>query len=373
MPEYFYTAKSFEGDVKTGVLQAQDQSGLAKILRQDGYFLLSASLEEKGIKKKGFSFSIPFLSRVSLADKLFFIRNLEVMIAAGISLPRAIEVLAGQTRSKKFKTALFEISDKIIKGENFSSSLKKYSNIFPELFQNMIEVGEETGTLEDVLKTLTQQMEKEYELRSKVMGALIYPAIVITAMIGIGVLMLIMVVPKLAETFDELGVTLPITTQIVINSGVFMATYWYIVVLIVVVIVVLFRYILKTKSGKKSFDMLMLKLPVISPIVKKTNAAYTVRSLSSLFSAGVPIIRTLEIVSRSLGNFYFREAMLDAAEQVKKGSKLSEALKRHEAIYSMIVIQMIEVGEETGEKKRQTPLKIYQPLLSQVSCSWWER
>jgi len=103
MPEYFYTAKSFEGDVKTGVLQAQDQSGLAKILRQDGYFLLSASLEEKGIKKKGFSFSIPFLSRVSLADKLFFIRNLEVMIAAGISLPRAIEVLAGQTRSKKFR------------------------------------------------------------------------------------------------------------------------------------------------------------------------------------------------------------------------------------------------------------------------------
>jgi len=349
MPEYFYTAKSFKGEVQTGVLAAQNQSELAKLLHQDGYFLISATLEEKNAKKSRIAFSIPFLNRVSLADKLFFTRNLEVMVGAGISLPRAIGVLAGQARSKKFKAALLDIADKIIKGENFSSSLKKYSNIFPELFQNMIEVGEETGTLEEVLKTLTQQMEKEYELRSKVVAAMIYPAIVITAMVGIGILMLVAVVPKLAETFDELGVELPLTTRLVISSGVFMADQWFLMITAFVVIVLFFRYLLKTKAGKRGFDKVMLKMPIISSIVRKTNSAYTVRGLSSLFSAGVPIIRALEIVSRALGNIYFREAMIDVAEQVRKGSKLSEAMSRHSDVYSSIVTQMIEVGEETGE------------------------
>src|SRR3989338_7251929 len=322
MPEYFYTAKSFKGEVQTGVLAAQNQSELAKLLHQDGYFLISASLEEKNAKKRRIAFSVPFLNRVSLADKLFFTRNLEVMVGAGISLPRAIGVLAGQARSKKFKAALLDIADKIIKGENFSSSLKKYSNIFPELFQNMIEVGEETGTLEEVLKTLTQQMEKEYELRSKVVAAMIYPAIVITAMVGIGILMLVAVVPKLDENFDELGVELPLTTRLVISSGVFMADQWFLMITAFVVIVLFFRYLLKTKAGKRGFDKVMLKMP---------------------------IIRALEIVSRALGNIYFREAMIDVAEQVRKGSKLSEAMSRHSDVYSSIVTQMIEVGEETGE------------------------
>lgn len=349
MPNYFYTAKSFGGEIKTGVLSAKDQSELAKVLHQDGYFLISADIEESAHKKKKLSFSIPFFNGVSLSDKLFFTRNLEVMVGAGISLPRAISVLAEQARSKKLKDALIDISNQITKGDNFSGALKKYTNIFPELFQNMIEVGEATGTLEEVLKTLTQQMEKEYELRSRVTGALIYPAIVITAMIGIGILMLIVVVPKLADTFKELNVELPATTQLIISSGVFMADKWYLVVSLLVILVLGIRHILRTKSGRKGFDKLLLKLPIISSIVKKTNSAYTVRGLSSLFSAGVPIVRALEIVSGALGNFYFREAMRDVAEQVRKGSKLSEAMKQHSNVYSSIVTQMIEVGEETGE------------------------
>src|SRR3990167_5466041 len=128
MPEYFYTAKSFKGEVQTGVLAAQNQSELAKLLHQDGYFLISATLEEKNAKKSRIAFNIPFLNRDSLSDKLFFTRNLEVMVGAGISLPRAISVLAEQARSKKFKSALLDISDQITKGDNFSGALKKYSN-----------------------------------------------------------------------------------------------------------------------------------------------------------------------------------------------------------------------------------------------------
>ena len=349
MPEYFYTAKSFKGETKSGVISSKDQSELARILHQEGYFLISASLEEKEVKTKKTLISLPFLGGVSITEKMFFTRNLQVMIGAGISLPRAIRILAGQARSKKFKAALSNIADEITRGKNFSDSLKKYSNIFPELFQSIIKVGEETGTLEETLKTLTQQMEREHELKSKIKGAMLYPAVIICAMLGIGIVMLIMVVPKLAETFKELNIELPLTTRLIISLGTFLAEKWYLAVAIIVVILLLLRTILKTKIGKRIIDKTVLKIPIISSITRKTNSAYTARTLSSLFSSGVPIVRALEVVSGSLGNFYFKRAMADAAEKVRKGSKLSEALKFHENIYPTIVIQMIEVGEETGE------------------------
>ncbi len=213
----------------------------------------------------------------------------------------------------------------------------------------MVKVGEETGTLEEALKTLTQQMEKEHELRSKIKGAMIYPAVIICAMIGIGILMLIMVVPNLAKTFEELNIELPFTTKLVISLGTFLAQKWFFAIMIVIVFFFFLRLILKTKTGKRAIDKLVLKIPIISSIVKKTNSAYTARSLGSLFSSGVPIARALEVVSRALGNIYFQEAISDAAEKVRKGIKLSEALRPYENIYPTIVIQMIEVGEETGE------------------------
>ena len=349
MPEYFYTAKSFKGEVKSGILSAKNQSELARILHQEGYFLISAGQEEKEIKKRKFSISLPFFGGVSLAEKMFFTRNLEVMIGAGISLPRTLRILAGQVKSKKFKITLLDITEEITKGRNFSDSLKKYPNIFSELFQSMLKVGEETGTLEEVLKTLTQQMEREYELRSKIKGAMVYPTVIVSAMIGIGILMLIMVVPKLAETFEELNIELPLSTKIVISLGTFLAQKWFFAILIVIAFFFLLRLVLKTKTGKRIIDKLVLKIPIISSVVKKTNSAYTVRSLGSLFSSGVPIVRALEVVSRALGNIYFQEAISEAAEKVRKGSKLSEALRPYENIYPPIVIQMIEVGEETGE------------------------
>jgi len=349
MSLYFYTAKSLKGEPRSGTLEAKDKSELARVLRQEGYVLISASLEEEDIKRKKFKISLSFLRRVSLTEKMMFTKNLQVMIAAGISLPRALGTLALQARSKKFKEALLNIAEEITRGKSFSDSLARHPNIFPELFTSMIKVGEEAGTLEEVLKTLTQQMEREYELKSKIKGAMIYPAVIICAMIGIGILMLIMVVPKLAETFKELNIELPLTTRLVIGLGVFLAKKWYFGILIIIGLFFIFRTILKTKRGKRMIDSLSLKIPIISPIIKKTNSASTVRTLSSLFASGVPIVRSLEIVSAALGNIYFREAMAESAEKVRKGSKLSESLKPYQDIYPSIIIQMIEVGEETGE------------------------
>lgn len=355
MPKFFYTAITSNGERKQGAMEAKDEHGLAQALRQEGLILVEATLEKEKPKRdirtlleswQGF---LPFLGRVSLKDKIFFVRNLRIMIASGLPFPRALRILSEQTKSKKFKETLLDAAEGINKGESFSKSLERHPEVFSELFQNMIRVAEEAGTLEDVLKVLAEQMEKEQELKSKIIGALIYPAVIIAAMVGIGVLMLIVVVPQLAKTFEELEVELPATTQFVISLGVFLAEKWYWALLIVFILLILLRVALRTQRGKRAFAWLVLRFPVISALVQKTNSAATVRTLSSLIAAGVPLVRSLEIMSRALGNIYFREAVREAAQKVKKGEKLARALKPYAGLYPALVLEMIEIGEETGE------------------------
>jgi len=353
MAKYFYIAKSLKGEEKSGIMEVKNERELARVLHQEGYILVRAELEASSPGKRTLTKflwgSLSFLSGVSLTEKLMFARNLGVMIAAGIPLPRILRTLAGLSRSKKLKTALLTIEAKVIKGKGFSDSLAEHPDIFPELFTSIIKVGEETGTLEDGLKILTQQMEREHELKSKLLGALTYPAVIISAMLGIGFLMLVTVVPKLAETFAELNVELPPTTQLVIKIGNFLANFWYLIPFIILIFLLLSRMVLKTKEGRKAIDALGLKAPIISSLVIKTNSASTVRTLSSLISAGVPIVRALEILSGSLGNVYYKQAIRETVEEVKKGGKISDVLRKYENIYPALVTQMLGVGEETGQ------------------------
>jgi len=348
MPRYSYIAKSLDGRTHSDTLEAKNERELAKILRREGYILIKAKSEEEKYKKK-FAISISLFGKVKTVDKMMFARNLRVMVAAGVSLPKALKILAAQTQSKKFNRAILSTSEEIIKGKSFSVALSKHPTIFSELFVSMIKVGEEAGTLEEVLRVLTDQMEKEHGIKSKIKGAMIYPLVIILAMIIIGVLMMIMVIPKLAQVFADLKIELPVTTRTVIAAGIFLSKFWYLLPIAVLIFLFLAKAFLKTKAGKLIVDTLVLKIPIIASIIKKTNTAYTARTLSSLITAGVPIVRSLRIVSRTLGNIYYKEALLKAAEQVEKGSKLAVALRQYEKIYPTLLIQMIEIGEETGE------------------------
>ena len=351
MPRYFFTAKSKKGEPYSGSREAKDERQLARILRQEGYILISAAPEEEKKEKPWARWQrlIPFLDKVSLKEKMMFARNLQLMVSAGVSLPKALQSLSQQSQSRKFKKTLLNISDQIIKGESFSDALAKHPDIFPHLFYNMVKIGEESGTLEKNLGIAARQMERENDLKSKIKGAMMYPAVIISAMIGIGILMLVMVVPKLAQTFQELEIELPLTTRIVIGLGRFLSEKWYLVILFVFAWAAAFRFILKTKAGKRAWDAFSLRVPVISTLVKRTNAAYTVRTLSSLIAAGTPLLTALRIVAGTLNNFYFKQALTQSIEKVKKGQKFSQALKPYQDLYSVAVIQMIEVGEETGQ------------------------
>jgi type IV pilus assembly protein PilC len=168
-------------------------------------------------------------------------------------------------------------------------------------------------------------------------------------MVGIGILMLVLVIPKLAQTFTELGVELPLTTRIVIFLGTFLAQKWYLFLLIIIIVLFLFRMALKSNRGKKILASFALKIPIISTLVKKTNTAIFARNISSLIMAGVSIVRSLEIISTTLGNLYFKEAVKETAEKVRKGEKMAQALKSYQNLFPSLVLEMIEIGEETGE------------------------
>ena len=348
MQRFSYNAKSLAGELRSGVMDAENQSEVAKALRQEGFILVSAELAAASPKISPLSLNI--FGKVSLADKIMFCRNLGVMIKAGISIPRALKILSRQTKSRKFSRVLLEISDEITKGNNLSDCLARHPDIFSELFSSMVKVGEEAGTLEESLNVLTKQMEKSYELKSKVKGALAYPIVILCAMAGIGVLMLIMVVPRIAETFAELGVELPFTTRIVIAMGTFAAAYWFLLpIIFFAVYFVFFKLIPKIQAGKLVLDTLSLKMPGISGLIKKSNSASAIRTLSSLISSGVPIVRSLELVSSASGNLLYRQALKEITEDVKKGAKLSDGFSKHQNIFSLLIVQMTEVGEETGE------------------------
>ena len=348
MPLYSYFARSVKGEEKSGVVEIENIQQLSQSLKGEGFILIKA--EPQKIKKnKSFLNFLGEIGTVPLTEKLMFTRNLQVMVSSGLSLPRSLDILALQSKNKKFKKVLSQVKEKLVKGKNFSDALTEHPGIFSDLFQNMIKVGEETGGLDESLKILSRQLEREHDLKSKIKGALIYPAIIVMTMIGIGILMLVMVVPQLADTFEELGIELPLTTRVVIGLGTFLNDNGLLSVIIILVFAFLFWLILRTKPGKRTIDAIFLKIPIISTLVKKTNSARTIRTLSSLIASGVPIVKSLEIVAGTLGNVYYKEAILQAMERVKKGEKLSLFFKSCQSIYSPIVFQMIEVGEETGE------------------------
>ncbi|MDI6883301.1 MAG: type II secretion system F family protein [Patescibacteria group bacterium] len=359
MPTYFYKAKNLKGEEETGILESSSPSFLAKTLREKGYFLISAEIEgevRKGKKinvlKRFFNFLAIFLERfwgISSKEKLFFTKNLEVMIKTGVSLPRAFELLARQTKSKKFKKVLGEIAGKIIKGKGLSESLKSCPEVFPVLYQETLKIGEETGKLEESLKILSNQIEREYNLRARIKAAMIYPMVVLCLAFLIGILMMFFAVPKLRAVFEELNVELPFTTQIFLSLADFLIKKWPLAILIVALLIFVLVSALKTKKGGKLKGILALKIPLLSKIVRETNSALALRTLSSLLKAGVPILHSLEVVAGAQTNFYFKKSLEEAGKEVEKGRKISEALKPYENLYSPMVLQMMEIGEETGE------------------------
>src|SRR3989338_7350186 len=247
--------------------------------------------------------------RVKLAQKIFFVQQLGVMVKTGISLSTALKTLGEQTTAKNFKKILLDLQQEVEKGNLLSKGLEKYQKTFGELFINMIRAGEASGKLEEVLKQLFVQMKKDHDIIAKVRGAMIYPAIVIVMMIVIGILMMIYVIPNITNIFKEIDAPLPLATRVLITISDFtLANGLYLVVALVILITAI-SFVLRSPKGKYQFHRLILNLPIASRIIRKINIARFCRTLSSLLRTDIPIVQSFEITSRILGNVLYREAL----------------------------------------------------------------
>lgn len=348
MPKYIFTAKHTNGEVRSGEMVAKDEQTLAMQLRTDGFLLTSV----KELADNKSQSSVSFLDRMStvpLKEKLVFTRNLGVMIQSGLPIGRALFNLSAQTQNKRFKGIITDLHTDVQKGLPFSDALAKHPGVFDELFINMIRVGEVGGSLDESLEIVTIQMEKENELHSRVKGALTYPSVIVVAMIGVGVLMLTYILPQILGVFDDMDVTLPMSTQMMVGLSDGLKDHPILIPVVMIGTVVGLKIFAKTAPGKIAFSWFVLHLPVIKGIVKKVNSARFARIFSSLLRSGVSVIDALTIVKGTLANYYYKEALKDAVEKIQKGIELSKVISEYPKIFPIIVPQMLQVGEETGK------------------------
>ena len=346
MTNFFYRAVDALGKQRTGEQEAEDKFSLARLLRAEGLTVIA--VEDALARRNKAKFSLSWRRRVSLRDKIIFANNLSAMLSAGLSLSRALSVLERQTENKFFSRTIGLMVKAIDKGSSFSQSLVEQKKVFPEVFVAMVETAEESGKLPETLKLVANQLEKTYGLQRKIIGALIYPAIIVLVIIAIAVLMMIFLVPTLSATFKELGVPLPLSTRVVIGTSDFLVNNLPLVGAIVLFIVSLATFFLRTKSGQRFLAKMFLFLPVFRRLTKSANSAKVLRTISSLISAGVGLRRALEITGRVVTNHYYRQVILNAKKEVEKGRVFSDILAENDNLFPVFASEMTAVGEETG-------------------------
>ncbi|HBP00902.1 MAG: pilin biogenesis protein [Candidatus Moranbacteria bacterium GW2011_GWE1_49_15] len=368
MPKFIYTAKSYSGETKGGEIVAKDEKGVVLQLKAEGF--LPTSIRQ--IEEKSDSIKVKFFDRfksVPLKEKMVFARNLSVMISSGLPVSRALQNLTVQTENKTFKDVLADVQQELQAGKSLSEGLAKYPGIFSELFVNMVRVGETGGNLDEVLKIVAVQLEKEHDLISKVKGAMTYPAVIIVAMIGIGILMLTYILPQITGVFKDMDVELPGPTQFVMAMSDALRDNPVIVMVAMVGFVFFIKFLLSNPLGKKALSYTVIRIPVISNIVIKVNCARFARIYSSLLKSGISVMDALKIVSNTLSNYYYKEALENGIEEIQKGVPLSKILAKDRRLFPPLVYQITEVGEETG--KTETVLlqlaEFYEEEINQIT------
>jgi len=345
MPDFSYNAIAKDGHRESAVISASNATAAGHMLKEHG--LLPTEIIEKGSAKKVFA-SFANLAPISLMEKITFIQNLSIMLKAGISMPKSLQILAKQSKNARFKNILTEIYNQVESGKGLGEALGHYPNVFSNIFISMIKVGEISGNLDKSLEYLGVQLQREASLKSKTKSAMMYPSVIVGALVLIGILMSIYVLPSLTSVFKDSNMALPITTQIVVAFSDFMSAHALLAVGGLIGIIGGAIAFLKTPAGQRSLDWFLLHMIILKPIVYKINLARFSRILSSLLKSGIPIVEALQVAGESLGNSYYRNIVIDSGVNVKLGKTLSEGLAQNDTLFPPLIIQMLQVGEESG-------------------------
>jgi len=345
---FSYKAKSNEGEILEGVSSSEDRLALARELRSRGNMPLSIREKSESLTDR-MSFLTGLFSKISMGEQIILTKNLSGMLKAGLSLYRALSVLKKQTKNSKLSKILTSLADEINSGGTLSSGLSKFPDVFSKLFISMTRAGEESGNLAGALSDIGMNLEKSHSLTKKVRGALIYPGIILSAMVIIGVLMFAFVVPTLAATFKSLGVVLPAPTRVLIFFGNFFSHNLILTFAIIIVAGFCFYSLFRAQFMAKYIDYVTVRIPVIGNLAKELNTARTARTISSLLLAGVSITRAVEITEDIVQNVYYKKVLNEAKVAIEKGAPFSEVFEKNNKLYPVMMSEMIQVGEETGK------------------------
>ncbi len=293
--------------------------------------------------------NIVIFGRVSTKEKVFFARQIAVMISSGVPLDRAIKMVILQTKNPVFKDVLESIYQSITTGEKLSIALKKFPKVFDEVFVSVVASGEMTGKLDKVLTHQADQMEQMQTFSSKIRSALAYPIFIIFAMIIVIAIMMIKVVPVLKDVFDQSGAVLPLSTRIIIGiSDLFVNWWWLLLIIIIVVVTGLSLFFKNTKKGRFWWDVIKLKAPIVNYVSYEIYMARFARTIETLFGAGTPIVDSIKITARSINNRVYLRILKKVIAEVEKGVPMSTPISK-EKDFPVLVSQMVMVGEQTGK------------------------
>lgn len=341
--KFRYKARTKEGELQTGFVEAPTKEAAAGILSGHGLYILSlVETERRGIG------NLAFLNRISAKDLMVFTRQFATLLGANVPLADTLRTLINQTRNPILREAVVDIQADIDSGLSLSQALERHDNIFSIFYINMIRSAEITGRVESVVYFLADYLEKQVLLNTKVRNALIYPAIMIFLFFVVAIVMGSVVLPQIGEVFKEAEIELPIFTQVLISGGKFLAAWWWMIILILVLLGAFIADYLKSEEGRIVFDELVLRTPVLSRLLKQLYVARFAESLSVLIKGGIPIVQAIEVTGHTVGSAVYREVLHQTAEDIKRGELLSQSLSRKAEFFPPLVSQMVAVGEATG-------------------------
>ncbi len=354
MPSYKFEAMDTAGEEVKDQIEATNEEEAQQKIKQMGYFVTkltqvgAAGTKGKKKKKTGRSRKTFTIGGVSNKMLCLFTRQFSTLQDAGLPVLRSLRILERQMKPSVLKNALIDVVEDVESGNSLSEAFAKHPKCFDRLYVNMVKAGEAGGALEIILQRLADFKEKSQSLKRKIIGAMVYPIVVIFVAVGVLTVIMVKVVPKFKKIFEDFGLKLPQATQILIDTSVWFADYWWCLPLFPTGIYLLIKLIRLNKSGNYALDRLHLWIPVVGNLTKKTIVARTMRTLGTLVASGVPILEALAIVRETSNNVVFERMFQRVYESIREGDTINEPLRESQLVDDMVV-NMIEVGEETGD------------------------
>ncbi len=347
MPFYTFTGRNeHTGALVTGNREASSYSILGEDLLQEGILLTSFTEQKKGTKNSPVG---SLFSRVPIIERVLFARYFALMLRAGLDIKSALATLQKQTKNRALSQAIQSVYQGIERGQTLANSMRPFPGAFPNLFISFIQVGEATGKLQETLEVLAIQLQKDFELRRAVRGGMLYPLVIVGALIAVGIAMMMLVVPKLVEIFEGFDVELPLMTRILITTSATLNTYWYIFLAAFIAFSFFVYWLMKIPAARMAYMNVLLRMPIIGPIIKNINIARFARNLSSLLSSGVAFTEALSILGANTPHLVYAKVFREAELHVKQGRALSEFFEQQGKLFPPLVVNIMGVGEQTGE------------------------